>query len=351
LGGPLGLTGRPVGRFLDETRPRNWKNGLTRESLKLGRPEDPSCYAQQIRREMAAEAKQIETFESFWAGSLVKSFWFVLERWHEQFQIADDTRLIGRSISRECYRNDIAPDVWSDFFRELISISQPSDAFEAIDNILAGPQALRFFLPGKPIPWFIGSLVYHYERLDRLNEQSLGFPIGSDRMLESLAHAIETKLCDGQQLEGWPLGRLNRPYWVTNEAFTAVEESDVVRNKLGLRGINQPGYRLVEIRYSSSYLNSRSIPIKAPTVLDAWKDGARRSWIFTKTGGHSSNAEPGRTIDLSQPDGGRGVPEAVHAPLIVRKGEGSWFALRVLRPITEPPPELSLVGLFRNESI
>lgn len=299
---------------------------------------------------MAAEASRIGAFRSFWQASLARSFWSVLERWHEQFQIDDDARLVGRSLERECLRSDIAPEIWSDFFRELMSISQPSDTFKAIDNIIAGPHGARFFLPGKNIPW--SGDVYHYERLDRLNEQSLRFPVGSDALLENLAHAIETKSCTGRQLERRSLGRSNRPYWITDATMVEEEESNVVRNRLGLRSVDQPGYRLVEISYPLAYLNVRNVQIKAPTVLDAWRDGAKRSWIFTKGAPGSSDPEPGRTIDLSQaPNGGLGPLEAVHAPLIVAPGDGTQFHLRVLRPINEPPPELSLAGLFMNSTI
>lgn len=299
---------------------------------------------------MAAEVKQIGLFRSFWLDSLANSFWFVLERWNEQFDTADDARLVGRSISRECHRSDIAPDIWFDFFRELVSVSRPADAFEAIANILDGPLAQKFFLPGMPIPW--SGFVYHYERLDRLNEQSLRFPIGDDRLLENLADSIETGSCGGRQLEGRPLGRPTRPYWVTDDALIRETESDTVRNRLGLRSVNQPGYRLAEIRYPSAYLTAKSVQVKAPTVLDAWQDGARRSWIFTKAAKQSSVPTAGHTIDLSlAPNGGLGPREAVHAPLFVPPGDGFQFDLRVLRPITGAPPELSLVGLFMNGSI
>jgi hypothetical protein len=205
-------------------------------------------------------------------------------------------------------------------------------------------------LPGKPIPW--SGDVYHYERIDRLNEQSLRFPIGNDGLLENIATAIEQGLCTGVQLTRQSLGRSNRPYWITNASLAAETQSDIVRDRLGLRSVNQAGYRLVEINYSVAYLVSRNVQIKAPTVLDAWQDGIRRSWIFTKAAGDGQVPQPGRTIDLSKgSDGALGPPEAVHGQLFVAVGDGHQFNLRVLRPTTDAPLEISLVGLLRNNAV
>lgn len=94
---------------------------------------------------MLAETSRLGgPFETFWDQRLSRTFSFVLRRWYGQFDAADDSRLVGRSIERECVRNDIEETIWHDFFRELIALGQPADAFEAIDKVLSGANAAHF---------------------------------------------------------------------------------------------------------------------------------------------------------------------------------------------------------------
>jgi hypothetical protein len=82
-----------------------------------------------------------------------------------------------------------------------------------------------------------------------------------------------------------------------------------------------------------------------PRVLDAWRGGCRRSWLFSKRKPTNELAW-GRTIDLaSGGDCALGVPEAVHAPIA---GLELHVKLRVLTATSGPPPELSLYGLHEN---
>jgi hypothetical protein len=152
-------------------------------------------------------------------------------------------------------------------------------------------------------------------------------------------------------LEGQRLGREDRPYWVTDETLSTEASSDCVRDRLGLRSLVQSGYRLVEVRYKAAYLSMKGIPIKAPTVLDSWQDGPEASWMFTKQPADGGGPAPGRTVDLSDPCGRPGVPEAVHASIGVAIGEGHQIRLRVLEATVGPPQEMSLVGLLENEQI
>jgi len=289
-------------------------------------------------------------FRSFWDTVLNERFWFTLSAWYDSFGMGDDARLVQRSLHRECQRSDIELEKWTEFFRELMSPEAPADPFHAIERVLSGPRKARYFLPGKIIAWF--GDVCHYARIDRFNEQSLRFPIGGDTLLGKIADAIEHGSISGSSMEGNSIGVADRPLWITDITLTEEATSDVARNRLGLRSLNQPGNRLVEVRYRAAYLQQKGVQIKAPTVLDAWHDGPRRSWIFTKRPGTASEPEPGRTVAFSGDCRGiPGVIEGVHAPLLVLPTEGSNFALRVLRPTAELPPEQSLAGLLENDLV
>ncbi len=170
-------------------------------------------------------------------------------------------------------------------------------------------------------------------------------------MLQRIAELIQAGKCTGDDIEGKRLGREGRPFWITDDALSGETSSDRVRDRLGLRSLVQSGYRLVEVRYSAAYLAEKGVPIKAPTVLDAWQDGPEGSWIFTKKSEEGGGPTPGRTVDISEAYGKLGVPEAVHASVGVSIGEGRQIGLRVLDATTGPPQEMSLVGLLRNQEI
>jgi hypothetical protein len=252
-------------------------------------------------------------------------------------------------VDRECNRHDIDPDVWAEFFLELVSQRTAPDAYSAIHQILQGPQKAKFLLPGRPITW--SGEICHYEPIDRFILHSLNLVIGGERTLERIGSLIEDGRCGGDALEGRRLGRADRPYWVTNDALRAEPESDRVRDRLGLRSLSRAGYRLVEIRYRYSYLAEKGIEIQAPTVLDSWQDDPKRSWLFAKRPEADGGPEAGRTVDISSTDGSAGAPEAVHKWIGVEKGDGFKISLRILKATTGPPNELSLVGLLRNQVI
>jgi len=120
----------------------------------------------------------------------------------------------GCNIDRECLRADIEAEVWADFFRELLprlKVGQ-ADPFELIKEILQGASTRRFLLPGREIIW--SGDICHYQRLDRLNEEALGFPVGGERVLDRVAAAIENKTCTGRAMEDSVLGRTDRPLWI-----------------------------------------------------------------------------------------------------------------------------------------
>jgi hypothetical protein len=256
---------------------------------------------------------------------------------------------VRRNVDRECARRDIDPDVWAEFFFELVSHRDEPDSYAAIRQTLNGPRKGKFFLAGKAIPW--SGDVFHYERIDRFVVHSLNLPIAGDQTLERIASLIEDGICTGDALHDKTLGRPDRPNWVTDDELSAEPESDRVRDRLGLRSLNRAGYRLVEIRYREAYLAQKKIEIRAPTVLDSWQDGAKQSWIFTKRPEEGNGPESGRTIDISETDGKPGAVEAVHGSVIVKKGEGPQIRIRVLHATTRAPDELSLWGLLRNRVV
>jgi hypothetical protein len=285
-------------------------------------------------------------FGRYWEDSLSGRLWFTLEQWYKAF-VSDEALLIRRSIDRECARYDIVANVWDRFLTDIVSYRKmPADPYELIEGILSGPNRSEYLLPGKPVVW--SGEVCHYERLDRFIEHGLRLPIAGDEVIERIANLIQAGRCTGEDLEGARLGRTDKPYWVTDDALGGETESDQVCNRLGLRSLNQAGHRLVEIRYSAAYLENRRIEVKAPTVLDSWQDGLQCSWIFTKRPEQGAGPTSGRTVDISDGEGKTGMVEAVHSAIGVLPTEGLRIRLRVLRPTTGAPPELSLVGLLES---
>jgi len=293
---------------------------------------------------------------SFWEKVLSRKLTNLLEKWDGSFDTQDDARLVRKSMLRECAGDDIQPDIWAQFLKDLLYQDDPASyPFEVIDRILkipsdAAPEDLSadgYTAPGFNIAPPTNGNVCHYMRLDRFIERTTGMPLGGDRTVEIYANEIRSGRVTENTLEGRFLGTGHFPVWVTDDSLSHETASDVVRNRLALRSLHSPGHRLIELKYDAALLVNG---IRAPTVLDAWRGGSRQSWIFTKRKqGEINGPAWGYTIDLDTCH--IGAPEAVHAPLRVSKEASRNIKLRVLEPTSSSPPELSLFGLLESTYI
>lgn len=289
-------------------------------------------------------------FNEYWTAKLSVNIWAALDRWYQRFKTSDTGPLIQLTLDRECERGDISPEIWSAFLKELL-INVQEDSFVSVNAVLAADfQHKRYFLPGLPVKPKAPSL-FRYTPLDRLNEQALGLPIGGEVTLGRLSDLIKSGRCTGRHMIGGSVGDSRYPVWITDDSCAAESSGDCVRNKLGLRHIYRDGQILAEVRYPIAVLQRKGIDIKAPTALDAWRYGVEGSWVFRKLKHQSGGPEWGNTVNLSSGGSGqKGVPEAVHESFVVEPTEGDDLTLRVLEPITGPPPEMSLYAMAQEQS-
>lgn len=281
---------------------------------------------------------------TLWKASVSDKLWAAIENRYNTLEFNSRLRLIRKNLDRECARDDIEADVWTEFLRELAGTDLDADCRQAVDVIL-GRRRRYYFLPGKIIDRNNSERLFHYMRLGRFAKNNLkDFAIPQEVTLERL---ISGKRILGINLENTLLGVLQCPVWVTTDALGTVTSGDRVRNALGMRHVDSVGDRLVEISYPLRFTTG----IHAPTFIDACWRKASESWIFRKMDREENQTETkwGMTIDMSDRDGWKmGAPEAVHAPFLIQTGGGSEINLRVLEAITEPIPEMNFDEMERR---
>lgn len=91
----------------------------------------------------------------------------------------------------------------------------------------------------------------------------------------------------------------------------------------------------VQIAYPYRLLKSKGLRVHSPTVLDLFAsfENVGDSWVFQKNRNPGGGPDWGFALDLSGSEaGGRGMPEAVHMPFRVERGERVSLRLSVLFP-------------------
>ena len=275
---------------------------------------------------------------ALWKSSVSDKLWAVIENRYRSLELQPKMRLIRKNLDRECACDDIDAEVWTEFLRELAGIELPTNCQQAIDTIL-GRRRQYYFLPGKIIDSDNPERLFHYMRLGRFAQYNLkDFAIPQTAILERM---ITEKRVSGVHLEDNVIGGVpQRPVWVTTDVLGTETSGDRVRNALGMRHVDSVGDSLVEVSYPLRFTRG----IHAPTFIDACWRKASDSWIFRKRDQEENPMGPkwGTTIDMSDQNGGTtGSPEAVHAPFLIRKGNGSEINLRVLEAMTVPVPEMN----------
>jgi hypothetical protein len=181
-----------------------------------------------------------------------------LQKWETSFDSWDDARLIRKSMLRECGCQDINRDVWADFLKNLLYQDVTKYPFEAIDTLLTDDKTRSYyFLPGFKVEPPSDGRLFHYVRLDRFNEQSLGFTFRGDQGLGSLTSEISRP-----ELPIQKLGLEGLPVWVTDGSLSSETRSDTARNRLGLRSLHKADLSIVEVEYAADALKDG---VRAPT--------------------------------------------------------------------------------------
>lgn len=276
---------------------------------------------------------------ALWKSSVSDKLWAAIENRYHTLELNSKLRLIRKNLDQECACDDIEAGVWTEFLRELAGIELSTDCQQAVDTILERRRKY-YFLPGKIIDRDNPERLFHYMRLGRFAKNNLkNFAIPQTATLERM---ISGRRISGTHIENTVMGEgvWQRPVWVTTGMLGEETGGDRVRNTLGMRHVDSVGDRLVEISYPLRFTTG----IHAPTFIDACWRKAADSWIFHKRDQEENQMGPkwGTTIDMSDRNGGKtGAPEAVHAPFLIREGNGSEVNLRVLEAMTEPVPEMN----------
>lgn len=276
--------------------------------------------------------------ERFCSANVPAAAWPAIQIWYNQFASEPCLELLRRNIDRECERQDIDVAVLADFLNQVAPLghSHP-DPCDLIDALLS-PNVSRFQLAGKPLG-IPPVTLYRYMRLDHW--VTCNWPAGPAGQTDAtvLAEFMERGSVTASVMEGTWFGKPGAAVWCTLDFLSAEESAHRIRNRLGLQG--GPGERrdeyYVELRYESEWLDSKNIPIRPPTFLDACLGSLFRlreqAWVFQKNRNAGGGPDWGLTLDLTNGGpGGRGLPEAVHAAFRIGNGEGTKIGLRLVAP-------------------
>jgi hypothetical protein len=226
------------------------------------------------------------------------------------------------------------------------------DSLKVIDGVIARKRA-RLLLPGKQINVSTDSL-YRYMRLGDFAANNLKqFAIAVEAWhpftdLDDCAEMIAKGIITGEDTEASVIGRPGYPAWCTDGSLSTDSDADLIRNLLGLKHI-EGGY-VVEVRYPLALLDRVGQSLRAPTQLDASAGGAA-NWIFVKNRDRGG-PDWGYTAQMC-PDGvcRKGVPEAVHSPILISPGSGVEIGLRVLGPIKTLCPTVDYEATPENPDL
>lgn len=275
--------------------------------------------------------------------------WTSLKPWYDALDASDDLRLIRRNVDRECDRTDIDQQKWQDFLLDIAAKHSGPDAAQTIDWAL-GARRTYFTLAGHSIPsHYVPTAVYRLMRLDHfLTYMLLPMPI-MPANYATLAADINNKKISGKNLDGKQFGRTDYPIWCTQSPPPKWRATaDRARDRFGLKHIDSG--HLVEMTYSSSFLQAQGANLKPPTAIDSWASGAM-NWIFSKNKA-AGGPDWGYTVDM---DGGgacdKGESEAVHATFQVPAGQGSSIGLKAYGPLANSAPSVNYGSLLANLNV
>ncbi len=248
-----------------------------------------------------------------------------------------------RNLDRECDRLDINHTIWREFLKEIDGQFRPPDPSRTIEEVMEKLRR-RFFLPGlaiHPVP----DRLFRYMRLDQFVRFHLRMPI-PPATLKNFA-MVQRSISSGRaKMKPGPFGKAERPLWCTDGSLEKENNAGTIRNALGLYHVH--GGYLVEVAYDRKLLEKQADPaLHAPTVIDGLAEDAR-NWVFVKNK-NPGGPDWGYTMRLTGDGMGKvGVPEAVHAPLVLTDDDISHVSLRVVGPIGSTPPALDFKKIVSN---
>ncbi len=270
----------------------------------------------------AAPALPSAPMRDYCVAQLGASAWEKLSGWHEALKATPAGQLLHVNLDRECLRNDLDRELWSEFLQRLAeSDPSPDQPFDALTKLVQS-SGTRYLLRGRRIE--TQEALCRYMRLRHLLSmaKATGGRTGADASvaLSQVAAEDSNTLRIGEVL----LGRPGGPSWCTTASYGEF------RNAAALAGDlwdGAPGEAVVEIRYTADTLAPEDY-LRVATVPDIYSGRVEEANIL--------KPEPGAgdwcwTIHIDDaPNWKLLAPCGVHPTLKLSGAMGQALKLRVV---------------------
>lgn len=213
----------------------------------------------------AAPAPVVEPTRDYCVTKLGSEAWSRLSAWYEALKATPSGQLLRVNLDRECLRNDLERDLWSEFLNRL-SEAGPStqEPFGAVTKLVQSSGA-RYLLRGRRID--TKEELCRYLRLRHLlamAKATSGSSVASEvsTMAGQLAAEDSNTLRIGEVL----LGRPGGPSWCTTASYGEPRKAAELAGDLW---DGAPGEPVVEIRYKAETLAPEDY-LRVATVPDIY---------------------------------------------------------------------------------
>lgn len=213
----------------------------------------------------AAPAPVVEPTRDYCVNKLGPETWSRLSAWYEALKTTPSGQLLRVNLDRECLRNDIERDLWSEFLNRLSEAGpSPQEPFGALTKLVQSSGA-RYLLRGRRME--TKEELCRYLRLRHLlamAKASRGPSVASEvsSMAGQLAAEDSNTLRIGEVL----LGRPGGPSWCTTASYGERQKAAELTSDLW---DGAPGEPVVEIRYKAETLAPEDY-LRVATVPDIY---------------------------------------------------------------------------------